>query len=82
MDELISLTLNDRCDRCAASAKHVARKGDLELMFCTHHFSRTKHKDKHVDVLIQDGWTVITDVSAIERDNYNPLLADVEPELV
>ena len=80
MDVMISLTLNDRCDCCAAAAKHVARKGDLELMFCNHHFNRTKHKIKHEDALAQDGWTLITDTYAVERDNYNPLLADVEPE--
>jgi len=79
---MVSLTLNDRCDRCAAAAKHVAQKGDLELMFCTHHLYRTKHKVKHENALVQAGWTVITDESAIERDMYNPLLADVEPELV
>ena len=82
METMVSLTLNDRCDRCAAAAKHVARKGNLELMFCTHHLSRTKHKVKHEDALVQAGWEVYTDVTAIERDNYNPLLAEVEPELV
>lgn len=82
METMVSLTLNDRCDRCTASAKHVARKGSLELMFCTHHLFRTKHKVKHEHALVQDGWEVYTDVTAIERDNYNPLLAEVEAELV
>ena len=82
MDEMVSLTLNDRCDRCAAAAKHVAVKEDFELMFCDHHMFRTKHKVKHFDFLAQAGWNIVTDYSAIERDNYNPLLADVEHELV
>lgn len=31
------LTLLDRCDRCGAAAKVIARKKDKELFFCEHH---------------------------------------------
>ena len=31
------LTLNDRCDSCAAAAKVVATLLNGELMFCGHH---------------------------------------------
>lgn len=48
---------NERCDRCGARAKHIARKGGrtLLLSFCTHH-----HK-QYRDVLLEQYWTIESD---------------------
>jgi len=33
------LTAHDRCDKCGAAAKRrVWMRGDLELLFCRHHY--------------------------------------------
>lgn len=83
MEPMISLNLADRCDRCGAGAKHVAQKaGHADLLFCNHHMFKTKHETKHFDALVVNGWSVLTDQSAIERDLYNPLTADINYELI
>lgn len=75
---MISLTLNDRCDACgAAAAKHVARKNGHELMFCDHCLNRSRHQTKHGDVLLNSGWEVLSDMDAINKDNYNPTQSEV-----
>lgn len=58
-------SLNDRCDALAGSqrtdgkgvgvaeqAYYRATKGDLELLFCRHHFNQ------HAERLTLDGWSV------------------------
>ncbi len=53
--DLIRLTAQDRCDRCGAQARHLARKGELEILFCNH------HKVEHDPALATDGWIIISD---------------------
>ena len=61
--EFVSLTATDRCDRCIGQAYTVARrKGFDDLLFCNHHLR------EHRDALIEQGWEVIEDISARERD--------------
>lgn len=62
--DMVSFTAHDRCDRCGHQALAVAKKGDLELMFCWH------DKVKHEDALLKTGWTVIADHGTYE--SYKP----------
>ena len=65
--ELIEFTAQDRCDRCGAQAHHSARQdGFSDLLFCTHHVQ------KHVDVLLDTGWAIISDAHGAERFNPSP----------
>ena len=55
--EMVTFTSDDRCDvKCPSQALAVARKEDLELMFCWH------HKRENFDALLDDGWEIIEDV--------------------
>lgn len=61
--ELISLTAQDRCDRCIGQAYSIARKeGFDDLLFCNHHLR------EHRDALLAQGFEVIEDLTARERD--------------
>ena len=42
VDERV-LTLDDRCDSCAAAAKVVATLLNVELLFCGHHARNIKY---------------------------------------
>jgi len=54
--EMVVFTAEDRCDvKCPAQALAVARKDDLELMFCWH------HKVENFDALMDLGWEIIED---------------------
>lgn len=59
--EMVSFTAEDRCDRCAAQAYHLARKNGLELYLCIHH-----HRDHHND-LLDTGWEIVSDQEAIDN---------------
>lgn len=57
---MISLTADDRCDRCGAQAHYHAKKpGGGELMFCSHHYKENR------DALLEGYWLVDTDVPMI-----------------
>lgn len=61
--ELISLTANDRCDRCIGQAYTIARKdGFNDLLFCNHHLRESR------DALMAQGFRIIEDLTARERD--------------
>lgn len=49
----ISLTKQDRCDRCPAEAKVIAKSGGSELLFCDH------HARNHEVALVNAGWSII-----------------------
>lgn len=50
---MVILTAQDRCDRCGAAAKHVARKpGNHDLLFCNHHYNDNR------DALLEHYWLV------------------------
>jgi hypothetical protein len=55
--EVVSLTAQDRCDRCSAQALSVARKDDFELLFCKH------HERESGPALLTSGWRIIADES-------------------
>lgn len=51
----------ERCDGCGAQARHAATKpGRVELLFCGHHYR------KHRDALLDQYWTIESDVSPAE----------------
>lgn len=55
--EVVSLTAEDRCDRCAARALHVARKDEMELLFCGH------HEHEFGPSMLTNGWRILSDQS-------------------
>lgn len=54
VESMEGLTMSDwtSCDRCPATAKRVARKGEAELLFCDHHMNQ------HELGLIAQGWDI------------------------
>jgi hypothetical protein len=50
-----TLTMVDRGDCCSAQARILVSKGDLRLMFCSHHFSYYSLQ------LMQQGWQIVID---------------------
>lgn len=58
-EKVRTLSLHDRCDRCIAQAWVKATKGELDLLFCGHHY--------HVNQLEIDYWadTVLDERSLI-----------------
>jgi hypothetical protein len=63
----VSLTAQDRCDRCGAQAYAKVVKDNMELLFCGH------HREDHEDALIVDGWEILHDHEAWERIASNNL---------
>lgn len=61
---LIEFTAHDRCDRCIARAYTLARRDNLELMFCPHHSKKVRQN------LFDDGWEIIDDVLGLEELGY------------
>lgn len=57
----IALNAEDRCDRCNAQAYTLARKDNLELLFCFH------CKKVHGTALEDDGWAIYDDVILMEN---------------
>jgi hypothetical protein len=66
IQDMISLTAHDRCDRCGSQAYAVAERYDLPtaLMFCRHHGT------KHEDVLLFSGFTVTWDTEKVDADLF------------
>jgi hypothetical protein len=55
--EDLSLTSNDRCDRCSAAAKVIATFINGQLMFCGHHAKEQKAlKNKALSIYDPDGF--------------------------
>lgn len=50
--EPLTLTAQDRCDRCGAAALARAGKEEAELLFCNHHLIENKQKLEDL------GWTI------------------------
>lgn len=70
-DEPYSFSALDRCDGgYFEQAYHRATKDGKELLLCNHHYRASEDK------LFLEGWTVESDVSALNRLG-NPL--DVSP---
>lgn len=64
LEEMVSFTAHDRCDRCMAQAYVQAEKDGLtELLFCLHHIREFKTP------LLAKGWTLRFDSAA--EDLYN-----------
>lgn len=49
---------HDRCDKCNAQAYVKVTKGDLDLIFCAHHFTKFEFS------LVEQGFVVDTDARA------------------
>lgn len=64
--EMVEFKATDRCDRCGAQAYSMARKGDMEILFCIHHRRENK------EALLNQGFEVIDDYAGLM------LLADLE----
>lgn len=64
--EAVNFSALDRCDRCDSQALTLARRGDLELMFCNH------HRKEHETELLAKGFEVIFD-SATYEGYSNPV---------
>lgn len=56
-----TIEINERCDRCGASAYMVAENGGRILYFCLH------HAKEHIASLERAGWELSYDFAAIER---------------
>jgi ribosomal protein L37E len=61
--DLLSVSFEDRCDRCGAQSFHVAHKGDLKLSLCSHHERKLRKP------LFNQGWEIIHDEESIDRMN-------------
>lgn len=59
--EKVSLTAQDRCDRCGAQAYHVARKDGLTLQWCSH------HEREYGPALVLAGWQIVADSASIDN---------------
>lgn len=54
-EEVVSLSAQDRCDRCGAQAYTIASRADVpsDLLFCKHHTRDVE------PALLEQGWTVV-----------------------
>lgn len=69
---MIEFTANDRCDGCGAQAYALARHEDFgELLFCIHHLKGVNQN------LLDEGWQIVEDYEAIERELYDMYPAPV-----
>lgn len=61
-ESLIEFNATMRCDVCGAQSYTMAHRDDMpsELLFCAH------HSKKYRENLLDEGWTVIDDVSGLE----------------
>lgn len=61
LEDMVSFTAHDRCDRCMAQAYVQAEKDGLtELLFCLHHVREFRTS------LLDAGWTLRFDSAAEE----------------
>lgn len=61
---VIDFNATMRCDRCIARAHTLAKKDNMELLFCPHHSREFRQP------LFDDGWEIIDDAAGYENLGY------------
>ena len=68
-DKIWMLDATDRCDRCQAQAYvKVIGRGDLELLFCAHHYNRAMDNAVGYDNLMKFMVSVIDERERLIED--------------